>query len=101
MISLSVKRADHLITKTIGLIGAKKAYPLFLQTRFGIHTFGLRFPIDVVILDQTYHIVKVKKSLPPNRIFLWPPIWFYVLELPVGVIQAKKLHIGDQIKLTF
>ena len=99
MITLHVRHAKSLMSQTIGLIGAKQAYALLLRTRFGIHTFGLRFPIDVVILDTTYHIVALKKNLKPNRIFVWSPIWSLVIELPAGSIAKKRLHIGDHVKL--
>lgn len=85
----------------IGLIGAKKPYPLLLTTRFGIHTFGLRFPIDVIILDNQYTVVRIKQSLLPNRIFFWPPYWAIVLELPSGTIAQRTIHYGDTLKLVF
>ena len=99
MISLHVFPAQSLRQKVIGLIGAKKPYPLLLETRFGIHTFGVRFPLDIVILDQTNTIVCMKKTLLPNRIFLWNPIWKLVVELPQGTISEKNLHIGQKVSL--
>lgn len=101
MIPLTVKKAGSLHDAIIGLIGAKNPYGLCLFTRFGVHTFGVRFPLDIVILDKQDKIVRIKERLLPNRLFFWPPIWQCVLELPQGTIQEKKLHIGDTIALTF
>lgn len=101
MITIQLKRAQTFWEKSIGLIGTKQAYALCFSTRFGIHTFGLAFPIDVLILDTAHRIVKIKHSLQPNRIFLWSPIWSLVIELPAGAIREKKLHIGDHVKLTY
>ena len=47
----------------MGLIG-KDPTPLFFKTRFGIHTFGVITPIDVLILDKNYKVVKIKALLP-------------------------------------
>ncbi len=77
--------------KSKGLIGEKKAFPVFFKTRFGIHTFGMKFPIDVVILDQKMCVVLLRKNLEPNRFLFWNPIYCGVLELPSG--EAKRIGI--------
>ena|SRR5579883_1490365 len=82
-----------------GLLGKRTAEPIHFQTRWGIHTFFMHFPIDVIILDSTFHIVKMKKNLMPWHIFLWNPRYNHVLELPVGVIQKNNWKIGDIITL--
>jgi hypothetical protein len=96
---LAVKVLNHPWEKTRGLIGAKKPYPVFFTTRFGIHTFGLRFPIDVLILDSQFMVVKAKKQLSPNRLFFWSIFYKHVLELPAGEITRRKIKIGEKIKL--
>jgi len=86
-------------SKAIGLIAAKKAYPVFFQTRFGIHTFGLKFPIDVLILDSNNKVVKIAESLKPNHIFLWNPKFEKVIELPAGAVDKKKINVGSLLNL--
>lgn len=81
--------------KAKGLIGADPVTPVFFRTRWGIHTFGLKHPIDVVILDDNMKVVQFTRSLPPNRIFLWNPRYGNVLELPEGTITKKKITIGE------
>ncbi len=85
--------------KARGLIGIKKAYPVFFQTRFGIHTFGLKFPIDVLILDKESRVVKFCENLKPNRIFLWNPQFNSVIELPAGEIKRLNLKIREKISI--
>ncbi|SRR5258708_4982775 len=96
---ITVQKAQNRREKTMGLIGKKQAYPLLLQTRFGIHTFGVRFPIDVIILNNRHEVVSTYKNMKPNRIFLWNPVYQLVLELPSGTIENTKLEIGNKIKL--
>lgn len=99
MLKLKVKRLENPIEKTIGLIGCKKAYPVMLETHFGIHTFGLRFSIDVLILDSQKRVVVLKEALVPNRIFLWNPRYRTVLELPEGTIKKHNIQKGTTISL--
>ena len=57
--------------KIKGLLGEKTPQAIVFNTRFGIHTFFLHFPIDVVILNKNGRIVTLRKGLKPNRIFFW------------------------------
>ncbi len=98
MVTLRVKEARNLKEKIVGLIG-RKPYALLLKTRFGIHTFGLKFPIDVLILNNENKIVSMRKCLKPNKIFLWNPIYDKVLELPQGTIDKKKIKIKSAARL--
>ncbi len=98
MVTIKITELKN-IRKTIGLIGARQPHAVLLKTRFGIHTFGVRFPIDVVILDKEEHVMKIVKSLKPNRIFLWHPRYDTVIELPAGEIEEKRIKIGEMLKL--
>lgn len=97
---LKVKRL-HGFAKVKGLIGEKSRKPIYFQTRFGIHTFGVRFPVDVVILDNKNRVVKLKQNLEPYRLFFWNPIYNQVLELPEGIIKKKNIQLGQQIRLVY
>lgn len=99
MITLFVKQTGNLKEKIMGLIGKEAPISLMLKTHFGIHTFGLKFPIDVLVLSNSNKIVAVKKSLMPRRIFLWNPLYEKILELPVGTIEKKKIKINDLIEV--
>ena len=77
-----------------GLIGKDKPYVLMIRTRFGIHTFGLKFPIDVLVLNNEDKVVSIKKNLKPNRIFSWNPLYEKVIELPVGTIKKNQIRMG-------
>lgn len=98
MISLPVKELTRL-EASLGLIGKKIPEPVLLKTRFGIHTFFMNFPIDVVILDNNRNVAKLKENIRPNSIFLWNPRHNLVLELPPGIIGKEKIKIGDKINL--
>lgn len=95
---LSLENADTIWAATKGLIGAPRPFGLHFKTRFGIHTFGLTFPIDVLILDKKNTVVVYKKNLKPCRFFFWQPKWDTVIELPSGTITKRRITIGTHIE---
>lgn len=101
MITVKASELKSFDEKSKGLIGAEEIKPVFFKTHFGIHTFGVKFPIDIVILDGKNRVVKTKKSLRPNRIFLWNPKFEKVLELPSGEIEKKRIKKGEIISIVF
>ncbi|PIP32212.1 hypothetical protein COX23_05920, partial [Candidatus Gottesmanbacteria bacterium CG23_combo_of_CG06-09_8_20_14_all_37_19] len=100
MIRLKVIKKDRIGEKIIGLLGCQKPIAIYIKTRFGIHTIGMKFPIDILILDNNNTVVKLKESFSPNRFFFWNPIYNIILELPPGTIKIKKIRLGSLIKLT-
>jgi len=85
-------------TSWIGLIG-QKSQAICFTTRFGIHTFGMQYPIDVVILDGNNVVRKIKENLQPNRFFFWNPKYNVVLELPQEEIKKRKIKTGTELKV--
>jgi len=82
-----------------GLIGVQKIEPVFFTTGWGIHTYGVLYPIDVVILDKNNRVVKIRKGLLPNRFFFWNPRHKTVVELPAGTIEKMGISVGSAMKL--
>lgn len=99
MVKLFVQETRNLKDKIQGLIGKDKPQALMLKTHFGIHTFGLKFPIDVLILNSGHKVVSMKVNLKPNRIFLWNPVHEKVIELPHGIIKEKAIKMYDPIDI--
>jgi uncharacterized protein len=99
VIKISVREAKNEVERIKGLIGKKRAEALLLKTHFGIHTFGVKFPIDVLILNNENEVVSMKEDLKPNRIFLWNPIYENVIELPRETIRKMKIKIHNVVNL--
>lgn len=98
---IKVKVVRNIIQKSLGLIGKQKPENILIKTRFGIHTFGLRFPIDVLILDDNNRIVKLCESLQPNKVFFWNIKYDTVIELPSEFINRSHLKINSKILLRY
>lgn len=74
MVTLRVRVLKGFLDKSIGLLESEKAYPVYFTTRFGIHTYGMKYPIDVIVLDKNGYVMKTAENLKPNRFFFWMPI---------------------------
>lgn len=82
-----------------GLMLKKSIDPLdcyILETN-GIHTFFMRFPIDVVYLDKNQVVIKKIKKIKPNKLAALDFKCKYVLEFSNEDI-FKKIEIGETIK---
>lgn len=78
--------ADNPLTRVIGLMFKSKPTGdgLLLDPCNSIHTFFMRYPLDVAFLDNSNKIVKIIRGIKP-----WRMTWIYfkakkTLELPAG-----------------
>ena len=64
-----------------------------------VHTFGMRFAIDLIFVSKDGRVLKVRRDLKPRRI---AAAWrtFAVVELPVGAIARSDTRRGDQLQVT-
>jgi uncharacterized membrane protein (UPF0127 family) len=95
-----IERADSSATRTRGLLdrsGLEPGEGLWIAPCEWVHMFGMKFAIDVVVLDRANKVVGVKPGLRPGRV--GPLYWgaHSTLELPVGAIAASQTEKGDVI----
>jgi uncharacterized membrane protein (UPF0127 family) len=62
-----------------------------------VHTFGMRFPIDVLFCDAQWRVVELLDGLAPWRI-AGHKAACAVWELPTGSIRALGLRLGDDLR---
>ena len=80
----------------LGLREAPESGGLLFRKCSSIHTFGMRFPIDAVFLDESECIIRIE-TLGPRRIRREPNA-VSVLELRAG--GAKRASIGTRLVST-
>jgi uncharacterized membrane protein (UPF0127 family) len=93
--------ANTVLKRMVGLLNRgrfEKGEGLLLDRCYGIHTIGMRFPIDVLFLDKDLHVIRAVKALPPYRTCVVKKS-VYVLEVPVGALDASHTEEGDQIQI--
>jgi uncharacterized membrane protein (UPF0127 family) len=64
----------------------------------GVHTWMMRFPIDVVYLSRKKKVRKLRREMPPWRISFCLSA-HSVLELPAGTIAETGTQVGDQVEI--
>ncbi len=94
--------ATNLWTQTVGLMGRKEFAPdggLFIPHCNAIHTAFVRFPIDVMFLDEKMRVVRLVPALPPWRMIGFVRGAKSVVELPAGTLRQKQIEAGQQFAL--
>ncbi len=96
----AIERADTSKTRRKGLLkrsGLQKGEGLWIVPCESIHTFFMRFDIDVVFLDRNKKVVKLVERLRPWRLAMsWRART--VLELPPSAIAETGTKRGDQLE---
>ncbi len=64
-----------------------------------VHTLGMRFPIDVVFLDEALRVVRLVVPLRPGRLSPFVLRSRAVLELPAGVVEETGTEAGDRLDI--
>lgn len=100
IITKDLKIAKSFLDRFLGLLIKSNPRFLLFKTRFGIHTFFLKEPIDVLVLDKNMRVVTFKPNLKPNRLFFWNPTHNTLIELPEGIIKKSGIFLKTSLKIT-
>jgi uncharacterized membrane protein (UPF0127 family) len=93
--------AQSFRTRAVGLLGDKRlddGEALIIKPCWSIHTFFMRFPIDVMFIDKSGHVRKIVHSMPAWR---FAASWGAqdTIEMAPGVLQSFDVLVGDRIEL--
>ena len=92
--------ADHLVARMRGLLGRSdlpQGEGILLRPAGSIHTFFMRFPIDVVFLNEENEVVKVVHRLAPWRAAGMKGARS-VLELSAGEAESRGIEVGSTMQ---
>lgn len=91
--------AETLPARMRGLLG-RSSLPagegMLIERCWSIHTFFMRFPLDIVFLDAGFVVRKIARRLPPWRIAMAFGAR-HVVELPAGTLERVPLRTGDRL----
>jgi uncharacterized protein len=93
--------AANFVTRLRGLLGRKRLASgegLLIRPARSIHTFFMRFPIDVVFLDRGGVVVKLVPNLRPWRV-AFAHRGRDALELGAGEAEQQSLRCGDRLEI--
>ena len=77
----------------------KNGEGLWLNPCGSVHTFFMKFAIDVVYLSREQKVLKVVPEMWPWNISFAPWSTWSVLELPMGVCRTTQTEIGDRLSI--
>ncbi|OPX92352.1 MAG: hypothetical protein A4E53_00551 [Pelotomaculum sp. PtaB.Bin104] len=88
-IAFNIELANTFLRRTKGLMGRKTLYAgtaMAIYPCFSIHTWFMRFPIDVVFLNKNGVILRIIRNMAPYRISPFVKGSYYVVEMLGGVL---------------
>lgn len=63
-----------------------------------VHTFGMRFPIDIAFLSSEGRVLAIHHGLKPNRLSKLLLRAEGVLELAEGTLRTSNTEVGDSVR---
>ena len=100
-VARNVRRAASIWERLRGLIGRNALADgegLWIDPCTGIHTFGMRFAIDLLVLDAEGRVLRMVTHLKPWRVTMPVTGGRSVVELAAGALEATSLKPGDLVR---
>lgn len=99
-IPVAIAQANNFITRAIGLLATKELLDgqgLLIVPCKDVHTWFMRFSIDVVFLGKNNEVLAIRDSVKPFRFVLGPKGTVSVLELASGIAVRAGIEQGDHL----
>ncbi|MCB4790417.1 MAG: DUF192 domain-containing protein [Elusimicrobia bacterium] len=97
----NIKVAGSFFEKLVGwmFIKVPSSEGLLLSHCNSIHTFFMRFQIDIIFRDKEGRVVRIIEGLKPYRVVLPVKNACQVLELSSNTVKAVGLKMGDIVEI--
>jgi len=83
----------------LGRDGLAEGEGLIIRPCNSIHTFFMKFSIDVIFLDKNMKIIKISNSLKSWRFFESLINGMIAIELPEGMLNKTDTKVDDFIEI--
>ena len=96
---IHIRKTQSTLERTRGLLGTSELPEdegLWITPCNSIHTFGMRYPLDIIYLDKKRQIKKIIPNIKPRRLSL-SLLASSVIELRAGTIDKLSLKKGDTL----
>ena len=93
--------ASNFFTRLRGLMFRRElpaGEALVFNRNSSVHTFWMRFPIDVLFTDRQDVVVGFREAMPPHRPYAGARGAYRTVELPAGTIAQTGTQHGDQLR---
>ncbi len=102
VVGARIEVAETSLRRMVGLLGRTNLEPgrgIWIRPSSGVHTFFMRFSIDVIGLDKNLNVIKLWPDLVPWRLTSISTRLRSVVELPAGTIHACGVQLGDRFEI--
>ena len=99
-LAFRVNVADSILGRLVGLLGRRSLKPdsgVWIVPANSIHTIGMLFSFDHVMIDKNFRVVSLKEMVKPFRIVLPKLSAESVIELPQHTIFRSRTEVGDRL----
>jgi uncharacterized membrane protein (UPF0127 family) len=98
-----IRVAESGLETIVGLLGERELPSgdgLLIVPSQGVHTWGMRFAIDVMVLDAAWNVIAIRCDMRPFRMtrLFWKAA--AVLELQTGTVDSTGTVVGDTIEFS-
>jgi uncharacterized membrane protein (UPF0127 family) len=97
----AVEVADTSAKRRVGLLKHERLEPgtgLWIMPCESVHTFFMKFPIDLVYLDKKRKVRKVRHAVPAWRMSACFSA-HSIIELPAGTVEKTGTQPGDELSI--
>src|ERR1022692_3411896 len=101
-LSFRVKVADSIFSRLAGLLGRRSLHPdsgVWIVPANAIHTIGMRFAFDVVLIDKDFKVVGLRELVRPFTVMRPNFQAESVIELPAHTVFKSRTAVGDQLQI--
>lgn len=101
VLGAAIDLADTSAKRRTGLLKHQKLTAgegLWIVPCESVHTFFMKFPIDLVYIDRKRRVRKVRHAVPPWRLSACLSA-HSILELPAGTARETGTQAGDELAI--
>ena len=98
----SLRKADTFLSRSLGLLNRYALDAdegLWIEPCRAVHSFGMRFPIDVLFIDASGRIVGVVQDFEPMRLSRYYAAACGIIELQAGAAAFHNLALGERLSM--
>lgn len=95
-----IQVADNFVTRLVGLLRTTELADnqgLLLKKCNQVHTFGMKFPIDVIFFSKDGKILHLEHHMRPGKVSPHVKNAYWVLELQSGSCQKYHLEVNQRL----
>jgi uncharacterized membrane protein (UPF0127 family) len=101
VLAQTVTVADNFFTRLKGLLGTTglpKGQALLIRPCNSVHTFGMKYDIDVLFVDKEGQIRKIVASMRHGRVAYCSDS-AYVIEMAGGSVAGAGVNVGEYLQI--